>query len=76
LLQFQPTPNSDARTYADTDSGLADSFTQRDGILYFETLPLQQQGQPILVRKDCDVRDCLNDPKTVVGVMPDGGVAP
>jgi hypothetical protein len=33
------------------------------------------KGQPILVRKDCDVRDCVSDPKTVVGVMPDGGVA-
>jgi hypothetical protein len=28
-----------------------------------------------LVRKDCDVRDCVNDPKAIVGVMPDGGVA-
>jgi hypothetical protein len=60
-----PTPTPDLPVILPKDPGFFDSKRCR----------YSNKGQPILVRKDCDVRDCLNDPKTVVGVMPDGGVA-
>jgi hypothetical protein len=60
-----PTPTPELPIVLPKDPGFFDSKRCR----------YTNKGQAILVRKDCDVRDCLNDPKTVVGVMPDGGVA-
>ena len=60
-----PTPTPELPIVLPKDAGFFDSKRCR----------YSNKGQPILVRKDCDVRDCLNDPKTVIGVMPDGGVA-
>jgi hypothetical protein len=60
-----PTPTAELPVVLPKDPGFFDSKRCR----------YSNKGQAILVRKDCDVRDCLNDPKTVVGVMPDGGVA-
>ena len=60
-----PSPTPELPVVLPKDPGFFDSKRCR----------YSNKGQAILVRKDCDVRDCLNDPKTVVGVMPDGGVA-
>ena len=59
-----PTPTPELPVVLPKEPGFFDSKRCR----------YSNKGQAILVRKDCDVRDCLNDPKTVVGVMPDGGV--
>jgi hypothetical protein len=60
-----PTPTPELPVVLPKDPGFFDS----------KRCSYSNKGQPILVRKDCDVRDCLNDPKTIIGVMPDGGVA-
>ena len=73
--QPTPTPTPEPTPTPTPTPELPIVLPKEPGFFTSKRCRYSNKGQPILVRKDCDVRDCLNDPKTVVGVMPDGGVA-
>lgn len=74
-VQPTPTPTPEPTPTPTPTPELPVVLPKEPGFFTSKRCRYNNKGQPILVRKDCDVRDCLNDPKTVVGVMPDGGVA-
>ena len=73
--QSTPTPTPEPTPTPTPTPELPIVLPKKPGFFTSKSCRYSNKGQPIMVRKDCDVRDCLNDAKTIVGVMPDGGVA-